>query len=50
MKNALGMKSTGLKLWKIAAVAGAFMALAAFGGATAAFAQIGAGQRRVPGP
>ena len=39
MKNALGMKSTGFKLWKIAAVAGAFMALAAFGGTTAAFAQ-----------
>jgi hypothetical protein len=39
MKNALGMKSTGFKLWKIAAVAGACMALAAFGGTTAAFAQ-----------
>jgi len=39
MKNALGMKSTEFKLWKIAAVAGACMALAAFGGTTAAFAQ-----------
>jgi hypothetical protein len=39
MKNALGMKSTGFKLWKIAAVAGACMALAVFGGTTAAFPQ-----------
>jgi hypothetical protein len=39
MKNALGIKSTGFKLWTIAAVAGAWMALGAFGGTTPAFGQ-----------
>jgi hypothetical protein len=39
MKKALGMKSTGFKVWTIAIVAGAWMAVAAIGGTGSAHAQ-----------
>lgn len=39
MKKALGMKSTGFKVWTIAVAAGAWMAVAAIGGTGSAHAQ-----------